>query len=309
MIMKGGAPTGIISAAGFTLVEVMIFLAISGVMFVSALNLFNGKQNETEFTTGLNTFVSQLQSTINNVSTGYYNVADNVICTPSGSGSSAVPVPSLAAAGSPSKIGQNYGCTYIGEVLSFESTNATGNQVYKAYPIVGLQYAQNTPPAESTSLADARPQTLASLASTTTMPYGLTIHSIKYLSTSTTAIGFFTSFNSYASESGLSQLSSGSQNIQLVPIPGATTTSTVADINSLTSSNSSSVSDPEPCGIGVTNSVCYTPNNGIVAPINPTTGITMCVDSGSTDQSAILTFGSISSASEISQQIQTGHCT
>ena len=46
---------------GYTIVEVMIVLAVSSAMFLIAANFINGKQERTAFSQGSNEMVSQLQ--------------------------------------------------------------------------------------------------------------------------------------------------------------------------------------------------------------------------------------------------------
>lgn len=54
--MKGGK-----SPLGYTVVEVMIVLAVSGIMFLVAANFINGKQQKTSFANGVNEMASRIQ--------------------------------------------------------------------------------------------------------------------------------------------------------------------------------------------------------------------------------------------------------
>lgn len=58
---------------GYTIVEVMVVLAISGVMFVIAASFIAGKQAQTAFTEGTNELASRLQATISEVNDGQYS--------------------------------------------------------------------------------------------------------------------------------------------------------------------------------------------------------------------------------------------
>ena len=58
---------------GYTIIEVMIVLAVSGVMFIIAASFISGKQESTAFTEGANEFASQLQQTIAEVADGQYS--------------------------------------------------------------------------------------------------------------------------------------------------------------------------------------------------------------------------------------------
>ena len=57
---------------GFTIVETLIFLAVSGLMFVSVLAYIGGKSGQTEFDQGIHSVFSQLQSIPASVSAGEY---------------------------------------------------------------------------------------------------------------------------------------------------------------------------------------------------------------------------------------------
>jgi competence protein ComGC len=298
--MKGGSQAKITPTAGFTIVEVMIFLAISSFMFIVAIAALSGKQGQTEFSTGLGTFVSQLQTTISNVGTGYYNVPSNITCSASDSGGTIYPELSLRDG----TIGQNSQCTYIGEVLEFGTTSG-GNQAYTTYPVAGLHYQDNQSPTEATSLATARPETISSIASTTVMPYGLQVASVTYNSgaASTGAIGFMTTFNNYTSSGGTNILDSGSQSVNLDPIPDNSLSGNTSNYSAIVSNIDTLTDDCSAQGL-----VCYTNNPSATASTNPVGGIQMCVNSGTTNNYVILTFGGSTGIGTINQQVHDGQC-
>ena len=66
--MKSG-----LKSRGFTIVEVLIFLAVSSALMVSAFTLISGSQNKAAFTVGINDVQQQINAVINNVSNGYYS--------------------------------------------------------------------------------------------------------------------------------------------------------------------------------------------------------------------------------------------
>jgi len=65
--MKGGT-----RPLGYTIIEVMIVLAVSGLMFVIAANFISGKQQKTAFTQGTNEFAAQIQTVVSQVTDGQY---------------------------------------------------------------------------------------------------------------------------------------------------------------------------------------------------------------------------------------------
>jgi prepilin-type N-terminal cleavage/methylation domain-containing protein len=68
--MKGGKNR---QPLGYTIIEVMIVLAISGVMFLIASQFINGKQEKTSFNEGVHDMASQIQDIIEQVTDGRYS--------------------------------------------------------------------------------------------------------------------------------------------------------------------------------------------------------------------------------------------
>jgi prepilin-type N-terminal cleavage/methylation domain-containing protein len=283
--MKGGLK----SSQGFTIIEVMIVLAVSGAIFASAMIAMSGKLDRTEFSTALYDFTSQLQTIITNVSSGYYNTSSNYTCIVNPS-----PLSVKITSGTP-KLGQNFGCTYIGEVLQFTHINSASDGYY-VYPVVGLQYKNGQSPTEVTDLNQTKPTALyndgvrstVNASQKVILPYGITVHSLTYSDNTTpscgatsgtiASFGFFTTFNGYSGSS--SNLGSGSQSIQLVPIPGST------------------IGDYQPAAVGLIDSLHEDINNCVTSPpglnqiiTNPSQGITLCVDSGTTNESSKIVIG------------------
>jgi prepilin-type N-terminal cleavage/methylation domain-containing protein len=113
--MKGGQ-----RPLGYTIVEVMIVLAISGVMFVIAATFISGKEARTAFTSGTNDFSSQMQTTISQVVNGQFS--DVALgCTVGAS-------LSFSTSGNQ---GTNAPCVFVGKFLHFsESGDATKYEVF-----------------------------------------------------------------------------------------------------------------------------------------------------------------------------------
>src|SRR5438477_181949 len=110
--MRGGR-----GPQGYTIVEVMIFLAVSSALLLSAMALISAQQRKTRFSQGSKDMVSQLQDIVNIISTGYYINSNNYKCSDSGNGdSSGYPTVSSSTANNK---GANYGCTFIGHVFQF----------------------------------------------------------------------------------------------------------------------------------------------------------------------------------------------
>lgn len=94
---------------GYTIIEVMIVLAVSGVIFVIAANFINGKQQRTAFNQGVNETASRIQATINQVADGQYSDI------PFNCSASSTPLRITAASDSTNSQGTNSDCVFIGK--------------------------------------------------------------------------------------------------------------------------------------------------------------------------------------------------
>src|SRR5579884_3754299 len=117
---------------GYTIVEIMIVLAISGVMFVIAASFVNGKQQQAAFTSGVNQMTSQIQDVIEQVTDGKYSDAP-IICTPSGN-----TINIVGAAGVNTQ-GTNSGCVFLGKFMQFGVNG--DNSKYNTYTLAEPQNA------------------------------------------------------------------------------------------------------------------------------------------------------------------------
>lgn len=95
---------------GYTIIEVMVVLAISGVMFLIAAQFINGKEAKTAFTSGVNEMASQIQDVIEQVNDGRYS---DIHLNCSGG---------VATIGIGQQ-GTNTGCVFMGKVIHFETGN------------------------------------------------------------------------------------------------------------------------------------------------------------------------------------------
>jgi prepilin-type N-terminal cleavage/methylation domain-containing protein len=139
---------------GFTIVEVLIVLGISGVIMAATLPFISNKQNNTQFTVGIRQIQNQLQDILNNVSTGNVTVpaSVNYSCT---SSNGAGPVITNTS----SSLGTNFGCQYIGIGIYFDAKSM------QIIPIIGQKYSDSSN-TKVTSLASAKPCPLVNMGST-----------------------------------------------------------------------------------------------------------------------------------------------
>jgi len=206
---------------GFTILEVMIFLAISGAMLAAAMAAVNGQQNRTEFTLAMRDIDSKLQDTLNDVSNGNFSYS-NQGCDISGAGR---PYLTGVSAG----IGTNQACLFLGEAIQFSTSGATGgvdnNSRFAVYTVLGRRLKPGTLGNQISvnSFNEANPTTIPSLTSYYDFQNGITAGKIYYtpatpLGASQTTgkyslLGIYTSFTSAAGNIGNSS-ADASQSLQ-----------------------------------------------------------------------------------------------
>lgn len=209
---------------GYTIIEVMIVLAVSGVMFLIASTFVSGKQQRTSFNDGVNQMASQIQDVIEQVTDGRYSDI-SLTCT-------ALPGVSVKAQPSvgPNEQGSNNSCIFVGKMIHFY-----GGSTAKNYETLSLADANKLP---TTPAGDEYSSNIGAIAGLTTqqlIPQSLTLAHLTADSTSgshilavnkqsgvsatTLSIGFAQGEGT-ADPSGLGY-TSGSQNIELLYGVGA----------------------------------------------------------------------------------------
>lgn len=248
------------NAAGFTIVEVLIFLAVSAAMFVTAVLIIGGQQNKTEFTNTVRDFETRVTDIANDVSTGYYVRPQNFDCTVGPSG----PVYSTVAN---KAIGTNERCVFIGTVLKFGTGPGTGLEKVTQFAVGGLRTTSTA--VDVSSLSEAKPRVIdfSGAYTTTNIGSGVTIQCIAIgtgpcETNNNAAIGFFTTFNG----TGLGTQGGG---IHTDVLPYSAVNYNQAAAASINLINTGSVA----------------------SALNPNGGVTICLKSGGTSQYALLQLG------------------
>jgi prepilin-type N-terminal cleavage/methylation domain-containing protein len=145
---------------GYTIIEVLIVLAVSGVMFVIAATFISGKQEKTAFTAGTNDMASQIQGIIEQVIDGHYSDVP-LQCTFNG-GNTNVNVGTSAQ-------GTNDNCVFLGKLLRF----TPGSDQYEVASLAGgrLDPSSLTP----ITLQNVDPKVITSLTTQQIIPQSLTV--------------------------------------------------------------------------------------------------------------------------------------
>lgn len=148
---------------GFTIVEVMIVLAITGVLFVSITATLQGKRQKAEFQQAINAVKTEIEQSISEVQTGYYPSDASFSCT-----AGAVPV-----SGSATEQGSNKTCVFLGKVLQFGKGYGTDPESYAVYTLTGQR--------DQTSFPDSEPIIVNNDSTKEVKPlqFGLTVTSMR----------------------------------------------------------------------------------------------------------------------------------
>lgn len=291
--------------AGFTIVETLIFLAISALMFVLAVSTMAGKQQTTEFSTAVDTFQSKFNQVLSDVSNGNYpELNQNISCNERGTYPPAITT--LRSSSTP-----NGSCTIVGEIIAFTNTTVGSQPSYSVFPVFGRNYNSSTLPGSSSQLAttisEAQPYISSSFTQNVAMPFGLTIYN-KGIMANGNHYGAFGIF-SFTSFDGSSTTGSGASHVELFPIPITNVNDSenkivnIVDYGTLSPSSSAGYQGLEDClgnnvAIGGTcNVIGLGRSSADLAPINPSSGITFCLNSGTDSQSALFTVGGVNSSS------------
>lgn len=255
--MKGGN-----KARGFTVVETLIVLAVTGGLFIAVAATLSGRQQRTQFEQGINDIRSQIQQVVNDVGTGLYPGLNNFRCSAGAFG------PVFTAAST--EQGENTGCVFLGKIMQFKIAG-TDPEEYNIYATAGLQRLSDG--TEVTTYAQAHPTVISPSSSSPSTPdvtekkklqYGLTTLWVRSGGTDYGAVGFLNKLASYSA----SGIVGGAQQVDLVAVPG-------------TSLNQSQINGAQAINTNLETST-----------INPANGVQICFVSGGSEQSGIVTIGS-----------------
>lgn len=256
---------------GFTIIEVMIVLAVTGGLFISAAVLIAGRQAKTEFSQAIRQVQSQIQQVINDVATGYYPNTSNFQCNVTGTGAPNV-TPGTTEQGT------NTDCIFMGKVMQFDIAG-TDPEEFKVYTLVGRRTSSDNVTEDASSRANAKPVVIAPSTNDPDVPdnsqtgllqSGLTTHSMVWgagSGTPTGAVAFSQSLAQYSD--GLIQ--SGAQQLSVIPITNASYAMTL-DMTKLEGAESIN-------------------RNYVGSTADPANGVRICFASGGTNQSGLIRIG------------------
>lgn len=121
---------------GFTIVETLIFLAVSGAMFVIAFYGMRGQQDSVGFRQSLNGMEQKIREIFNNVDNGYFGNTGQYTCTAPGPSYRIVtPLPASTSGG-----GNSGDCVFIGKTIDF---NGSDKSKMNIATLIGSRLAPN----------------------------------------------------------------------------------------------------------------------------------------------------------------------
>lgn len=253
---KGTSPIG-----GYTIVETLIFLAVSAAIFFAAMMYVSGRQNREYFITAVRDFETKLLDVANDVATGYYQRSGSLGCAATAAG------PTYSSTGD---LGKNESCIFVGTVLKLGDNS--NKETFTQFALGGLR---QTGGANTVNLAEAKPKVInqPSLPQASKIGAGVTVECIAVHAVSCTpsptsayaALGFFTTFDG----ASLMAQNGGVIQANLIAFSG---------VRLSDGAHSSTVLDQ------LNNTANYTSPD-----LNP--GAVICLKSGGTNQYALITIG------------------
>ena len=200
---------------GYTIVEVLIVLAISGLMLSLAATFISGKQAKTSFQAGTNEMASQITDVISEVNDGHYSDRRFGCELPTGGNT-------IRFTGGVQQ-GTNPACVFLGKFLHFSKSGVMSD--YEVFSLAGARLGTNGKPA--TNLTDVLPTPIVNnainlnLTEQRTVPQRLDIIDVKVDGHAVYGFGFVQGLGS-TSGTGQTDYNSGAQSARLVYAPGLT---------------------------------------------------------------------------------------
>lgn len=206
---------------GYTILELMIVVAVSASMFGIVATTFGGRQQQVQFTQAVRDFDSLLKDIRNDVSLGYYPANESVTCNATNSVS---PEP-IVNPGTADDLGSNADCISIGKVIQFSPQGpyeftASGDQIIKIYNVVGLRIDANG--GNPTNVVDSVPTAIPD-PEESLLKWGLRVKRVRYINnaniaTDTKGIAIFTKLN----RGSKLQANASDEAVQVSAIPNVT---------------------------------------------------------------------------------------
>ena len=258
------------ATGGYTIVETLIYLAVTSALFLAVSIMISGQRSRAEFTQTVRDVESVVRDIVNDTSTGYYPTDNDFQCFDN---LGLIQVNS----GSPQEQGTNSECIFLGRVLHFPIDSDP--QKLTVYTVVGRRVADGTTNNVS-AYTEADPTADIDLPNSEfDFSKAISFLSIKY--GSGTNIGAFGIYSSLSPSLGSNK--SGSLTANLLPITS-------------TSNNSNQ------------NQVFNRINAADISVLNPDEGIIICMQGGD-NRYATITVGASNRQLAVETLITDTDCT
>lgn len=259
---------------GYTVVETLIYLAVTGALFVGAAAMISGQQAKTEFNQAVREVETFILDIANDVTTGYYPSA-NVSCT-------ATPgTPASITPGGSDELGARGDCLYLGRL--FHVSPDHNEQKVDIYSIVGNRL-HDPGERDVANLGEAMVQISDLLVESREFSEIISFKKLTFSNPSVSDTGAFGFVSSLASFDG-DELQPGTISTHSLAVGNTTLDNNFSDIQSRFNQDSPSQARNQSPGV-----------------------ITLCVESNATDAHATIEIGSANSSSGVRTTIASGAC-
>lgn len=183
---------------GYTILEVLIFLAISGFILVSALVVVNGRQEQVQYQQAVREIDSSIRAAVSDVSNGFFPRTDFSCSNDAGS---------LVIASNGSAQGSRQDCVFAGKAIVPGENQITYTTIAGLRPSLGQ--ASNINDADLTPVTG----TPVNLDNILTNPWGLRL--VSFTDQNGDDLTYIAYISSFGSQSQSGQLDSGTQSVSL----------------------------------------------------------------------------------------------
>ncbi len=182
-----------IDKGGYTIVEVLIVLAVSSLIFLSAVLAVQGRSARTGFDTGMREIDSKLQDWLNDTTTGYYPGAGQNGCQSKPPSNRPSVDPKYSKPSDPNYVPE---CVFLGKAIH---APADSRKIF-AYTVLGNRLFTSSTGSVSlvNSMLEAKPEPIAepvNLTDTYELPEGITVKRIVDPSGSKYMAGYYIKFD------------------------------------------------------------------------------------------------------------------
>lgn len=266
---------GLHQSRGYTIVEVLIVLAVTSALLLSVMLIISRQQGRTEFSQAINDIQAQINDVMNNVATGYYTNIGSFSCTNVGG------VPTLSTTASSQ--GTNKDCVFLGQAMQFK---VDGNEsAFNVYNLIGLRQVSSGVEATTLTEANIKPMVGNGVDTTDsrTLLYNLKAVTMYAVNGSSVPIGTMAFTSTLGSYSGCNSLCSSSQTAELRSV--------------------------QPSSLGQTKAQGLAGISAATLIPAQTGSVTVCFESGSSNQKGTITIGGNGRQVSTKLDITSGNCT